>query len=113
MSSGDAQRTWFPEMIVRLRSEWKLRRWTNDEPFVLCVHALPSDSDEVRPVRCAAAMSITSGLSVILQLWRNVFRILLLIPTISVIRGGRQRVAGCGISATKEVKQSRENDENY
>jgi hypothetical protein len=22
MASGDAQRTWFPEMIVRLRSEW-------------------------------------------------------------------------------------------
>jgi hypothetical protein len=22
MPSGDAQRTWFPEMIVRLRSEW-------------------------------------------------------------------------------------------
>ena len=23
MPSGDAQRTWFPEMIVRLRSEWR------------------------------------------------------------------------------------------
>lgn len=22
MSSGDAQRTWFPEMVVRLRAEW-------------------------------------------------------------------------------------------
>jgi hypothetical protein len=22
MPSGDAQRTWFPEMIVRLRAEW-------------------------------------------------------------------------------------------
>ncbi len=22
MASGDAQRTWYPEMIVRLRSEW-------------------------------------------------------------------------------------------
>jgi len=22
MPSGDSQRTWFPEMIVRLRSEW-------------------------------------------------------------------------------------------
>jgi hypothetical protein len=25
MPSGDAQRTWFPEMIVRLRSEWHER----------------------------------------------------------------------------------------
>ncbi len=32
---------------------------------------------------------------------------------ISGIRDGRQRVADCGISATKEVKQSCENDENY
>ena len=23
MPSGDAQRTWFPEMVVRLRSEWR------------------------------------------------------------------------------------------
>ena len=22
MPSGDAQRTWFPEMVVRLRAEW-------------------------------------------------------------------------------------------
>jgi hypothetical protein len=23
MPSGDAQRTWFPEMVARLRSEWR------------------------------------------------------------------------------------------
>ena len=47
------------------------------------------------------------------SLWRDVFRIRLRIPTISGIRDGRQRITDCGISATKEVKQSCENDENY
>lgn len=46
------------------------------------------------------------------SLWRNVLRIKLLIPTISGIRDGKPRVADCGISAIKEVKQSCENDEN-
>jgi len=41
MPSGDAQRTWFPEMVVRLRSEW------NEEISMLALISLRDGLDSM------------------------------------------------------------------